>query len=419
MTKRVSAITFRTLIALALIACSVVSPPQPAIASSPTVRQCSTAEARTDFGKTFPQDLKVRAGSVKRVAPPNGAPAYSLRLHLHVDGTVSKGTQVVFRDENYSFLASAGPLDFTTNQDGASLWTGSMVAKSVLVEYVSDNPSSTLAVDSLIASPEQTEAARVFSSRTSTPTWPFVEDSDNVPAKMLSDKVGFLVGTSIEGTDAKNWCCTAVLVAPDVALTNWHCGPVSDEGRRWENSDCSAILIDFGWLKSAERIRRQYSCSEILAANEQLDFAFLAIKPVIGSGAAVGQPAFVKPGKPPAAASKIFVIHHAMCNFKRISNCSVDGAQYPGWTTPLPLGSLSLTQKNFTEFTHFCPTEAGSSGAPVFDDTGKLVGLHHAGFNVDPSCPDDRLNKAIRIDAILNSLSTEHAELLQRLGWTQ
>ena len=57
-----------------------------------------------------------------------------------------------------------------------------------------------------------------------------------------------------------------------------------------------------------------------------------------------------------------------------------------------------------------------ASGAPVFDVSGSLVGLHHLGFARDNQCkPIDHVNKAIKISDIVGFLRQQHQALLNEL----
>jgi V8-like Glu-specific endopeptidase len=52
-----------------------------------------------------------------------------------------------------------------------------------------------------------------------------------------------------------------------------------------------------------------------------------------------------------------------------------------------------------TDFTHTCDTAGGSSGAPVFDLQGRLVGLHHYGF-AEGQIEAWRENRAVRFNRL-------------------
>jgi V8-like Glu-specific endopeptidase len=82
-------------------------------------------------------------------------------------------------------------------------------------------------------------------------------------------------------------------------------------------------------------------------------------------------------------------------------HCGVQSWSVPGWTA----GASTV------DFSHDCDTEGGSSGAPVFNTSGQIVGLHHYGHAVDPAtCRDtDSVNKAVRIDQIIDYLTRNRA----------
>ena len=66
---------------------------------------------------------------------------------------------------------------------------------------------------------------------------------------------------------------------------------------------------------------------------------------------------------------------------------------------PTKLEESSIT----TDFAHQCDSEGGSSGAPLFDKDGNLVGLHHLGYaEVAGHC--DNMNKAISTKSLLDFL---------------
>jgi hypothetical protein len=58
-----------------------------------------------------------------------------------------------------------------------------------------------------------------------------------------------------------------------------------------------------------------------------------------------------------------------------------------------------------TDFTHTCDSAGGSSGAPVFDAEGHLVGLHHYGF-AEAQVQEWTENRAVRLERIRNWVAT-------------
>ena len=78
-------------------------------------------------------------------------------------------------------------------------------------------------------------------------------------------------------------------------------------------------------------------------------------------------------------------------------NCNVIDRLEPSWRNDVP----DVT------FTHDCDTEHGSSGAPVFDQRGNLIGLHHRGHELDATGQCDMKNKAIWINRILADLAVQ------------
>ena len=102
------------------------------------------------------------------------------------------------------------------------------------------------------------------------------------------------------------------------------------------------------------------------------------------------------------------MIHHAKCSQKLVSpKCSVKSVSYPSWRSA-PAGS---------EFSHSCNSEPGASGAPVFDDHGDLIGLHHLGQKRKANCdPDDEVNKAISLAAIVQFLKDKKPDLARELN---
>jgi len=188
------------------------------------------------------------------------------------------------------------------------------------------------------------------------------------------------------------------MIQQGILLTNWHCGGVAPLAVKdyWNEVVIGDMFADISW--DGDEISREYVGIKLLAGSEALDYALIQMKPLDPSDIVSPLPISTRDvviGEP------LFVIHHTEGLPKQVSTCKVDtlvskGSQYaPG-----------------AEFEHSCDTEKGSSGGPVFDSAGLLVGIHHAGFALDNECrPLDKENKAVRLSVILADIKMRHPEV--------
>jgi hypothetical protein len=150
-----------------------------------------------------------------------------------------------------------------------------------------------------------------------------------------------------------------------------------------------------------------------LHQSKRLDFVLLRVAPIVGPGAATGRalPVTFSRDLPAAPQNDIFLVHHAECRTKRVSfsNCRIKDRSYRAWT------DLN-TVVSGPDITHTCDTEQGASGAPVFDSYGRMVALHHLGFERDgPQCQSDNINKAVQMSAILDDVQKANSKLFSEL----
>jgi hypothetical protein len=199
------------------------------------------------------------------------------------------------------------------------------------------------------------------------------------------------------------------MIAQGLFLTNWHCGAPSSEfpaGGYWSEQIVKDTIIDMSWDGGA--LSRDYVAVKLVDKDSDLDFALLRVEPIDSSGLIRPPSIRVTLPKQGAESEKIEIIHHPAAMQKQISyDCAIVNWEYPSWQAHVP----------GTDFTDRCDTEGGSSGAPVFDPNGNLVGIHHLGFDVNPlTCKqNDDLNKGIRIDKIIEFLRTHDHEVIQEL----
>jgi hypothetical protein len=419
----------RTLVLLACfleIAAAAAQPAPP----GPAVEQCRRGESVTSFGRAFQPAVTIDATDWSQPVPVEAAgfTPVGVRLLLAVSPDArDRDWSLVVRDPAYRVLASFGPADFADGEGRLTRkrWTGRLPAAKVQVELLHSGTSDVeVRVEEGVASPPAGASdVRLFSSQTpGQPNWRPLYEGGSLIQRRTGDVTGMLVTgqTAAPGApSAPAWCCTGVMVARDLFLTNWHCGaaPPTDHTSYWNERVAGRSLIDLGWDDGT--VSRQYNAVKIEASDRRLDYALLRVEPVVGPGGAAGSPSratiaarAAQPGE------EVFIVHHAECEKKRLSRCQVAAASYRAWTdAPTEPSGAGAAQPDLT---HSCDTEPGASGAPVFAIRGGkavLVGLHHLGFDRDESCAivPPRLNKAVRIDEIVKHLGAARPDLVREL----
>jgi hypothetical protein len=246
-------------------------------------------------------------------------------------------------------------------------------------------------VEEYVAMPEKVSNP-FYSKQQTVPNWSPLYVNEN-KFRRWGDYVGFMIAS----WNRQHWSCSGVLVADNLFLTNWHCGGMNEfpEEGYWHQLIVNDVIIDLSW--DDDKISRDYVATRVVDQSPDLDFALLEIKPITSLGKARAATVSLTLG----ANDDLWIIHHPLAEQKRLSACTVVKATHLGWRP----GSGD------SDFTHQCDTEGGSSGAPVFNSRGDLVGLHHRGFDLDKNCKPlpSKLNKAVRMDAIINRLCASTA----------
>jgi V8-like Glu-specific endopeptidase len=224
-------------------------------------------------------------------------------------------------------------------------------------------------------------------------------------ADLDDPRLGDSVGMMFAGRRGLMWACSAVAVSADVVMTSWHCGSPgdADPGDFWSQSICDATIIDFSWDEDDRS--REFGCEKVLPpSNAALDVAFLRVRPI--DRADVLRPATLLNRSP--RAEPVVIVHHPEALPKQITRHCRTVLDAPNIGADL--------------FGHTCDSEGGSSGAPVFDESGRVLGLHREGFLRDERTCErlDSVNKAVRIESIVRWLrrptTPGGAELLKSLN---
>jgi hypothetical protein len=377
---------------------------------------CKPSEATTEFGTWINPNIELNAtnNSVEFPIDAGGLNVESVRFLFRVmaAGQNNEPWSLVIRDRDYRALAALTQKDFA-NEQGAvtgTRWTGRLPGAVFRVELTAGSVAHgvRLLISDGVALPSNAGGnVQLFSVQNpGNPAWINLYSSRSVTAKRSGDAVGMIYSGKdlVSAGVRKSWCCSGVLVAADLMMTNWHCGGVPDFGEFWDPVTCGNTLVDFSW--DGGKTTRQFGCVEVVAKSEALDYAVLRLRPVVGEGGRTEGFTYPKIRSAPIkAGADLYTVHHANCSPKLLStNCSVGSVDFRSWIANSATAVADGIPAN-TEITHTCDTEPGASGAPVFDLDGRLIALHHLGFARDRQCRQlDSVNKAIEIRHVLDHL---------------
>ena len=209
-------------------------------------------------------------------------------------------------------------------------------------------------------------------------------NAEGVPEaiRALSALVAFL--SFIEGGFARS--CTGFLIAPDLLATNEHCINSAET--------CLSMTAVFGYEFDPQNrlvMGPQLRCAGYDETLGTFDLDVSVVRPTRSPGPEY-VPVEITTGIT-TPEGPLFIIQHPGSQPKQVSfiNCAAVQMNVYG-------------RAPGSDFTHTCDTAGGSSGSPVFNAVGALVGVHHFGFMGD-------------IDGIWTENRSTHASLIGE-WWT-
>ena len=185
--------------------------------------------------------------------------------------------------------------------------------------------------------------------------------------------------------------CTGFLISENILMTNYHCVPDS----------ILAVGVSANFSHEVDSIsKNEFLCEDFLYSNEELDFSLLECKGYPGKKFGF----LTLDEKTPSFGLTVYLIHHN-CNYFENPSCDYTKKLSPGRIIKLDDGLIFNTTDSLM----------GSSGAPlVSTDTGKVVGLHHAG-KVIGNNQRGPYNLAIPSEKILEDLREKAPEILEKI----
>jgi Trypsin-like peptidase domain len=322
---------------------------------------------------------------------------------------------LVIRDPDYHAIQVLGPEDLGSDGRG---WTRRIRQPDVIFDLFTPEPATGLAgsIQEVVQIPADAPFPYYSTQEKGVARWQglFVDEPEQLTpfVRRLGDTVAFLMLSWGRTT----WTCSGVVIAPDLLLTNWHCGGFAyreptgelhglDEKLYWDRTIYESAIIDLSW--DGDDMSREYQCERVVA-DRRRDLALLWIRSLEGE---TSPPSARIRREPVTPGEHLTLIHHPEAQSKQVTvSCEVDDASVQGWKET-ECGSC-VSGVPSVDFTHDCDSEAGSSGAPLFDADGRLVGLHHLGFPIDSQChPTELRNRAVRGDTIAAFLDELGIEL--------
>jgi V8-like Glu-specific endopeptidase len=275
------------------------------------------------------------------------------------------------RDRNGTLIREYSTAELLTK---GTLWTPVVPGDYVLVSLQSDEPplGFSLSIDQI-----------AYQALAGAPRSSVGLDEKEPIARYADDPIISKVERSVAKISFVDqgdlYTCTGFLIEPGYLITNQHCVA------KQEVCDTTTVVFDYEFDRNGIlRFGEQYGCIQVVKVDFGLDYALLQL---------TGDPAskwgtLKLTNSDPVQQGPIFVVQHPAGQPKMISkiNCLAGAVPVDGRAAG-------------TDFTHSCDTVGGSSGAPIFNENGEVIGLHHYGFNEGGAWTENRGVRMLKIGA--------------------
>jgi S1-C subfamily serine protease len=181
---------------------------------------------------------------------------------------------------------------------------------------------------------------------------------------------------------------TAFLVGRDVVLTNRHIIGVSKEQKKWDCGEFSILLNH-----KEERV----DCEKVRFCSSRHDFCVVQMKKM-SNGLSLG--AEMRPlrlARRVSPGNRVPLLHIGNAGGLGLQASRGQGLRISGG-----------------EFHHFVPTLSGSSGAPLFDEKGQVIGINWAHTGRD-YVDDESFNRGVLSSTMYDELKRTHPYTLNEI----
>jgi len=206
-----------------------------------------------------------------------------------------------------------------------------------------------------------------------------VGDDDRVPIHLVRDKPEYQWRSSVARLniieDRQQVSCTASLLTDELLLTNRHCFSL-----QWKR-----MVAEFNAEEEPIGPVQSFEVKSVEALSRADDFAILRLKHK-ASGFAPGK--VERFPRPVALNTRMTIIQHPGGGLKKIiekEHCVSAGRAFDDY------------------FEHTCDVDEGSSGSPLLNELGLIVGLHRSGF---PPGAENGRNGATPMSRVFDVLET-------------